>query len=385
MQMTRLFLSCLIALLSALPLSALRLSSVTPGSLSKTVGAAADETTSLTIDGGSLDARDFAFIADSMTRLSYIDISKTVIAPYSGPRISFSGLNRSQADELPRCAFIAMPGLTTVILPEGLKSIGQGAFTASAVKDVTIPESVDSIADDAFMRCSRLAEITLPASLRVVGERAFAHCTNLRTVVFTSGCRLNGLSESAFENTMIGTTANLGQLLLCRTIDDFALAHCPNIENAVLPPALESVSEGVLAANDGLLAIDATSLDRVPSTAAGSWSGINPAAVTLHVKSDGLARLFADSPGWNEFNIEVGISSLPEAADPTAAGLSICAEGNFIKVEAGEALGAVNVFTASGVKVFSALTDRSQILIPQPSSTQVLIISTAQGVVKFIP
>lgn len=381
--MKQLILACLMALLTTLPLSALRLGSVNPGSLGRTVGKATNAT-SLTIESGALDARDFAFIADSMTGLGFIDISRVSIAAYNGKRINFSGLMQSAADELPRCAFIAMPSLTTVRLPEGLKSIGQGAFTASGVKDVAIPESVDSIADDAFMRCYRLCEIILPSSLRVLGKRAFANCTKLSSVAFTSGCRLETLSESVFENTMIGFTANFGDLSLCQGIDDYALAHCMNIENVALPPALTHVGEGVVAADSSLSAINAIGLDRVPSTAVGSWVAINPADVTLHAGSDAMARQFADSPGWADFNIEIGLSSLPDGNLDSDSALSVCREGDFIKAESTKPLGAVNVYDASGQKVFTALTDRSRILIPCLSSTRFVIISTAQGVVKFM-
>ena len=53
--------------------------------------------------------------------------------------------------------------LTTVILPEGLTSIGDSAFYfCNSLTAVTLPDSLTSIGDDAFSFCSSLTAVTLP-------------------------------------------------------------------------------------------------------------------------------------------------------------------------------------------------------------------------------
>ena len=67
----------------------------------------------------------------------------------------------------------------TVEIPFGIKVIGQNAFYNSNVKSVVIPNSVTTIAANAFMQCKQLEKIDIPDSIEDIGEGAFAYCTNL--------------------------------------------------------------------------------------------------------------------------------------------------------------------------------------------------------------
>ena len=73
--------------------------------------------------------------------------------------------------------------LTSITLPESLTSIGDGAFMGcSDLLSITLSESLESIGEGAFSRCTSLTSITLPESLTSIGNRAFAYCENLTTV-----------------------------------------------------------------------------------------------------------------------------------------------------------------------------------------------------------
>ena len=62
-----------------------------------------------------------------------------------------------------------------ISLPESLVTIGNGAFMdCKKLKSVTIPDSVTSIDDYAFIRCTALENVRLPEKLTRVGEKAFA-------------------------------------------------------------------------------------------------------------------------------------------------------------------------------------------------------------------
>ena len=53
-------------------------------------------------------------------------------------------------------AFYGDPSVTSVVLPEGIRSIGPEAFAHSGLTEITLPDTLTQIADDAFTGCKRL-------------------------------------------------------------------------------------------------------------------------------------------------------------------------------------------------------------------------------------
>ena len=73
--------------------------------------------------------------------------------------------------------------ITSVIIPEGVTSIGGEAFAGcDNLTAVTIPESVTSIGWQAFQGCTKLTAVTIPASVMSIEPGAFSVCTALTTV-----------------------------------------------------------------------------------------------------------------------------------------------------------------------------------------------------------
>ncbi len=64
--------------------------------------------------------------------------------------------------------------VTSVIIPEGVKTIGEYAFAASpALESVTIPDSVTVIGRYAFYGCAKLKSVNLGSGIKYIGEKAF--------------------------------------------------------------------------------------------------------------------------------------------------------------------------------------------------------------------
>lgn len=79
-------------------------------------------------------------------------------------------------------AFVGCEGLTSVILPATVKTIGEFAFdTCPLLASVTLNEGLESLGTQAFCRCSALDAITLPSSLTEIGQFAFSG-TNLANI-----------------------------------------------------------------------------------------------------------------------------------------------------------------------------------------------------------
>ncbi len=67
-----------------------------------------------------------------------------------------------------------------------------------ACKSTTIPESVRSIAENAFIKQDGLTELTIPDGVTTIMTGAFSYCTNLEKI--TIGAGLKELSPNAFSN-----------------------------------------------------------------------------------------------------------------------------------------------------------------------------------------
>ncbi len=75
-----------------------------------------------------------------------------------------------------------------VVIPEGIKSIGEKAFMDIAnLKTVSLPETLVYIDSVAFARCTALENVTFPDSLQFIGTGAFYECTALSKVVLGKG------------------------------------------------------------------------------------------------------------------------------------------------------------------------------------------------------
>jgi uncharacterized repeat protein (TIGR02543 family) len=100
-----------------------------------------------------------------------------------------------------------MPALTSVVIPNGVTSIGSSAFSsATSLTSVTIPASVTSIGSGAFSSATSLTSVTIPASVTSIGSGAFIDATSLVHVYFL-GNAPGTVGSDAFSN--IGSSPTL--------------------------------------------------------------------------------------------------------------------------------------------------------------------------------
>ena len=62
-------------------------------------------------------------------------------------------------------------------------SIGEDAFYKSGITSVTIPNSVTSISENAFLDCHQLEFVTIGNSVTTIGEYAFRYCYRLTELI----------------------------------------------------------------------------------------------------------------------------------------------------------------------------------------------------------
>lgn len=85
-------------------------------------------------------------------------------------------------------------------------AINNAAFPNSAVTSVTIPDSVTSIPDAAFVNCSQLTNISIPNSVTYIGFSAFDGCASLKSITLPSSLRTIGNSAFAGCPSLMSVT-----------------------------------------------------------------------------------------------------------------------------------------------------------------------------------
>ena len=117
--------------------------------------------------------------------------------------------------------------LNKIILPIGLESIGDMAFSGSNITSIIIPESVHTIGASAFHSCYELTSISLPENLKNIDFATFAYCSRLPkisiphnvtsigtsafygcpalTTLYANPTTPPSLGSSAFENSSLNT------------------------------------------------------------------------------------------------------------------------------------------------------------------------------------
>jgi uncharacterized repeat protein (TIGR02543 family) len=98
-------------------------------------------------------------------------------------------------------AFESAGKLESLTIPASVQSIGVEAFQRTrSLKSINIPEGITTIPDKTFFGSSLLS-IVIPASVETVNNRAFQDAFNLRSVTFEPGSELTTIGEYAFYET----------------------------------------------------------------------------------------------------------------------------------------------------------------------------------------
>ena len=134
-------------------------------------------------------------------------------------------------------AFDNCVNLTNVSIPETVSSIGDRAFVLCSMTDISIPETVESIGDAAFLACYSLKSILIPANVTSIGSYSFSQCTNLTDVMIRGNVQsIGNQAFSGCENlksvTILGDVKDIG---------DSAFEYCRNLESVQIPASVESI------------------------------------------------------------------------------------------------------------------------------------------------
>ena len=148
-------------------------------------------------------------------------------------------------------AFFYFSGLTSITIPEGVTSIGDGAFEYSGLTSITIPESVTSIGNDAFGWCSGLTSVTIPDGVTSIGSGTFSGCSSLTSITIPE--RATSIGDNAFQNCSGLTSITIPESVTL--IGDWAFSDCSGLTSINIPEGVTSIGYGAFYRCSGLTSI----------------------------------------------------------------------------------------------------------------------------------
>jgi len=159
---------------------------------------------------------------------------------------NLSALDLSEAtfESLPNNVFDGMTWLGNVILPEGLKSIGNYAFRGTRLLNVRIPSTVTTIGAYAFANV-RLNTLSFAdnSSINTIGNCAFKECTSLKTVDFGKDSSLEKISFRSFYGC-----SSLKEIILptsVKTVREEAFRGCSSLNVLYFPDEITYMDNAV--------------------------------------------------------------------------------------------------------------------------------------------
>ena len=252
-------------------------------------GGSLNAITNLTVSG-TIDARDFVTMRDSMPVLAVVDFGTVTIAAYTGTRGTVDTANITYPENgMPQYAFCTpknwgKSSLTTIQLPVSITSIGNYAFYDSGLTSIIFPASLTSIGNDAFSECFHLTSIVIPSLVTSIEDGAFSYCNGLTSIAIPSS--VNSIGHKAFfgcsgfvtvdannpnYSSKDGVLFNKNQTILIQcpisktgsytipslvtSIEDGAFSYCSGLTLITIPSSVTSIGDGTFGVCSGLTSV----------------------------------------------------------------------------------------------------------------------------------
>jgi hypothetical protein len=241
---------------------------VTAGSLKTTLTAEElNSVTNLTLTG-TIDARDFKTLRDTLPNLKVLDLTDVNIVFYSGNEGPSGYYSYCQAKTIPAYAFYnpntdkGKASLTTILLPLSITTIEYYGFQkCSGLTSMEIPSLVSTIGSGAFLSCNSLISVNIPASVTSIQSNAFS-CSGLISVD-GGNPNYSSLDGVLFDKSRTGLlqcpTSKTGSYSIPSSVSYIgseAFSNCNSLTSITIPSSVNSLGSSAFSNCSGLISVD---------------------------------------------------------------------------------------------------------------------------------
>lgn len=298
--------------------------------------------TGITIPASVTSIGDYAF-SDCAT-LTSITISSHATSMGSGVFSGCCGITHiTIADfvELDSGTFLHCDSIATLTFVEGSKTVpGWVSNLSDSLTSVVLPDSVTTIAEEAFRNCTHLKEVTIPDGVTTIGKSAFCGCSGLESITIPN--QVTTIGDYAFQNcaglqtlTVSDSVREMGWRVFegCSSITKIIIApgsqkvpswmpSCENLKEFIIPDGVIHIEEEALYENTMLENIELpNSITTIGESAFSGCSSLQSIRFPDHLTSiESFA--FSKCAGLTEITIPESVASIGSYAFEDCAGLT---------------------------------------------------------------
>ena len=213
----------------------------------------------------------------------------------------------NSVESIGKYAFYNCSGLTSVTIPNSVTSIGDHAFySCFGLTSVTIGNSVTSIGEEAFSSCSGLTSVTIPNSVTSIGDAAFLNCSGLTSVHISdiaAWCNIKFVNS--YSNPLVHAHhlylngEEVKDLIIPNSVESigkYAFYNCSGLTSVTIPNSVTSIGVSAFSGCSGLTSVTIpNSVTSIGWGAFYSCSGLTSVTIGSGVKKI-YSSAFANSP-----------------------------------------------------------------------------------------
>lgn len=150
---------------------------------------------------------------------------------------------------IPNSAFSGCPALKSLLLPDGIVSIGEFAFGDCVnLERLSLPDGVKTLGRWAFDYCKSLKSIKIPSSATNWGDGLFSSCESLESIYIPDGVKVVYLGACSslksitipdgVEKLHLRVCSSLTELAIPNSVKELDLGYCTQLKSFNIPTSI---------------------------------------------------------------------------------------------------------------------------------------------------